>query len=179
MDVFEAIRRRRSIHSFTPEDVTGEEVMALLEAARWAPSAGNVQPWRFVVVRDPVTIEALVQAAVPGYSMRFVRRAPVVIVVCADLTVYRRKSPWYQEHGPTLLCIQDTAAAIENLLLAACGSGLGACWVGAFLRDGVRDALNLPEGMRPIAIVPVGRTQSKAKSPPKKPLEEIVQYEAF
>jgi nitroreductase len=179
IDFFETIKRRRSLHSFTTGLVTDKEVKMLLEAARWAPSAGNNQPWRFVVVRRTGIIAKLVEAAEIGYSMDFVRKAPVAIVVCADLNIYKKKSKRWQTLGPGIYCIQDTAAAIENLLLAACALDLGACWVGAFYEDRVKDALKLPSGIKPIAIIPVGRTKSKAKPPSKKPLKELVSYETY
>ncbi len=179
VDFFKIIKRRRSIHSFTAGGVTDKEIQILLESARWAPTAGNKQPWRFVVVRRPEIIAKLVESAEIGYSMNFVRKAPVVVVVCADLGIYKKKSKRWQTLGPALFCVQDTAAAIENLLLTACALGLGACWVGAFYEDRVRDTLRLPKGMKPIALIPVGHTKSKAKPPPKKSLKEIVQYETY
>jgi nitroreductase len=179
MDVLGAIRNRRSIHHFIREELSDEEVMTLLEAARWAPTAGNLQPWRFIVVRKAETVEALISAAYPGYSLNFLRNASVVIVVCADERVYHKRSKMYQDRGPDLFCLQDTAAAIENLLLAAVALGLGACWVGAYYEEPVRQHLNLPGSVRPVALVPVGRTRSNPKPPPKRALEELIHYETY
>lgn len=179
MDVLDAIRNRRSIHNFIQDELSAEEVNTLLEAARWAPTAGNLQPWRFVVVRQAETIEALICTAYPGYSLNFLRQAPVILIVCADESVYRKSSVMYQEKGPNLFCLQDTAAAIENLLLAAVTLGLGACWVGAFHEEPVKEILKLPEGVRPVALVPVGRMKSNPKAPPKRDLKELIHYETY
>jgi len=130
MELFEAIRNRRSIRSYTEEEVTDEEVNTILEAATWAPSACNKQSWRFVVVRRPETIEKLYKAA--SYSTQhqtFVKKAKVVIVVCTDLDIY--KTFPHKERALSLFAIQETAAATQNLLLAAHALRLGACWVFA------------------------------------------------
>ncbi|HDO41379.1 MAG TPA: nitroreductase family protein, partial [Candidatus Bathyarchaeota archaeon] len=105
-----------------------------------------------------------------------IEEAPVVIVVCAD----ESRSSWaYGSRGASLYCIQDTAAATENMLLAACALGLGACWVGAFREDEVKRILKVPGGLRPVAIVPIGYPAERPNPPPKRPLEEVVHYESF
>jgi len=173
LDVFEAIKTRRSIRAFTEEEVSDEEIEKILDAARWAPSAGNIQPWIFVIVRDPKRKRRLSEAAL---NQLFIEEAPVVIVVCAD---QERSGRVYGRRGSDLYCIQDTAAAIQNLLLAAHALGLGACWVGAFNEDAVRHVLNIPDGVRPVAIIPMGRPAVKPRAVFKRSLNEIVRYESF
>ncbi len=173
LDVFEAIKLRRSIRTFTEEEVSDEEIGRLLDAARWAPSAGNIQPWDFVVVKKPEVKRRLAQAAL---DQSFIEEAPVVIIVCADENMSGRG---YGSRGTTLYCIQDTAAATQNILLAACALGLGACWVGAFYEAEVEEALNLPKGIRPVAIIPVGHPTGRPRPPYKRSLKEIVHYETF
>ena len=173
MDVFEAIKTRRSIRAFTEEEVSEEEIRKILDAARWAPSAGNIQPWIFVIVKDPERKRRLSEAAL---NQLFIEEAPVVIVVCAD---QERSGRVYGRRGSDLYCIQDTAAAIQNLLLAAHALGLGACWVGAFNEDAVRHVLNIPAGVRPVAIIPIGRPAVKPRAVFKRSLNEIVRYESF
>lgn len=173
MDVFEAIKGRRSIRAYREIDVPQEIVEKLIEAARWAPSAGNIQPWEFIVVRNPETKRKLAEAAL-GQS--FIEEAPVVIVVCAD---EERSARGYGTRGRTLYCIQDTAAAIQNIHLAAYAMGLGTCWVGAFREDEARKILDIPAGVRPVAIIPVGYP---AESPPprsRRQLKQIIHYERF
>lgn len=173
MELFEAIRHRRSVRAFTEEEVSEHEIKELLEAARLAPSAGNIQPWSFVVVRDHDTKRRLAEAALNQF---FIEKAPVVVIILADLN---RSKQRYGSRGANLYCIQDTAAAIQNMLLAAVALGLGACWVGAFQEDMVSAVIKVPEGFRPVAIVPVGRPAEKPKTSYKRPLEEIVHHETF
>ncbi|MEM2954120.1 MAG: nitroreductase family protein, partial [Candidatus Bathyarchaeia archaeon] len=150
MDVLEAIKGRRSIRAFKNVDVSEETVERLIDAARWAPSAGNIQPWEFIIIRKHEIKRKLAEAAL-GQS--FIEEAPVVIVVCADEV---RSAQGYGLRGKTLYCIQDTAAAIQNLHLAAYATGLGTCWVGAFREDEAGKVLKTPPGIRPIAMIPVG-----------------------
>jgi nitroreductase len=173
MDVLEAIKGRRSIRAFKNQEVSAEIVEKLIDAARWAPSAGNIQPWEFIVVRDPKIKRGLVKAAL---NQTFIEEAPVVIVVCADED---RSFQGYGARGKTLYCIQDTAAAIQNIHLAAYSLGLGTCWIGAFREEEAREVLKVPKGVRPLAIIPVGYP---AESPPprkRRPIEQIVHYETF
>ncbi len=173
MDVFEAIKKRRSVRAYTSEEVSEEDVEKLLEAARWAPSAGNIQPWEFVIVTHAETKRRLSDAAL---HQTFIEEAPVVIIVCADVA----RSSWgYGSRGTDLYCLQDTAAATENILLAAQALGLATCWVGAFHEDEVAKAINTPTNMRPLAIVPVGHPAEKPRVPPRRSMGEIVHYERF
>jgi nitroreductase len=173
MDVFEAIKGRRSVRAFTSKPVSDDDVKTILDAARQAPSAGNLQPWEFIVVRDAEIKKRLAQAAL---DQAFIEEASVVIVACADES---RSSPRYGSRGSTLYCIQDTAAAIQNLHLAALALGLGTCWVGAFDEAEARKLLVTPQNARPVAIIPVGYPAEKPKPRPRRPLAEIVHREKF
>lgn len=173
MDLFEAIKQRRSIRAYTEENVSEEEVKKLIEAARWAPSAGNIQPWEFVIVRDAEVKQKLAAAAL---NQTFIEEAPVVIVVCADEA---QSSQGYGSRGVTLYCLQDTAAATQNILLAAHALGLSTCWVGAFREELVRKSLNALLNVRPIAIIPVGHAAEEPRAPSRKALKEIVRHETF
>jgi len=178
MELFEAIRGRRSIRSYTESKVKEKDLNKILEAATWAPSACNKQSWRFVVVRKPAIIQKLYKAA--SYSTQhqiFVKKAKVVIVVCSDLNVY--KTFPNKERALSLFTIQETAAATQNLLLAAHSLGLGACWVSLFSEDQVKEALNLPKNVRPLVIVPLGHTKSKTTPKPRKPLKDVISYDRF
>jgi len=173
MEVFEAIKKRRSIRAYKNTDIPEETVEKLIEAARWAPSAGNIQPWEFIIVRNKETKRRLAEAAL---NQTFIEEAPVVIVVCAD---YRRSSMGYGSRGATLYCIQDTAAAIQNIHLAAIAMGLGTCWVGAFREEPVKKLLKIPDGVRPVAIIPVGYPAEQPNPRPRRQLNEIIHYEMF
>ncbi len=168
MDVFTAIIERRSIRRFTDEPVRREQLEKLVEAARWAPTAGNLQPWRFVVVTATVVKEALAAAA---GGQRFVAAAPAVIGVAAVPPASAR----YGARGRELYCLQDTAAAVQNILLAAYEMGLGTCWVGAFDEAGVGRALELDADERPVALIPVGVPAKTAKSS-RRPAAEVTRW---
>jgi nitroreductase len=161
LEVLEAIKGRRSIRDFTEQSVSEEEVKTLIDAARHAPSAGNIQPWKFIIVRKPEVKHTLAVAALNQF---FIEEAPVVIVVCANEEMSRIG---YGSRGASLYCLQDTAAAIQNILLTAHTMGLGTCWVGAFREDEVKEALDAPDGVRPVAIIPVGYSTTKPSQRPR------------
>ena len=173
MDLFEAIRTRRSIRSFKKTNVNEEEVDRLLEAAISAPSAGNSQPWEFIIVRDRRIKHGLSVAAL---DQTFIEEAPVVIVVCANEA---RSEQRYGIRGVKLYSIQDTAAATENILLAANAMGLGACWVGAFREQEARRILETPLHVRPVAIIPVGYPLDNPSPRKRRSIEEIIHKETF
>ncbi len=173
MDTLEAIKRRRSIRAFRPDPVEERDLRAILEAARWAPSAGNCQPLELVVVKDPKVKEKLMDAA---FGQPFVGEAPVAVVVCANI---ERTASRYGRRGEELYCIQDTAAATQNILLAATSLGYGSCWVGAFDERRVARVIGTPPHVRPVAIVPIGKSAEKPERTPKRPLEEIVHEDRY
>ncbi|MCX8153203.1 MAG: nitroreductase family protein [Candidatus Bathyarchaeota archaeon] len=172
MELLEAIRGRRSVRAFKPQDVPKAIVEQLIDAARHAPSAGNLQPWEFIIVRQPDVKRRLAEAA----RQAFVEEAPVVIVVCAD---ENRAAMGYGSRGKTLYCIQDTAAATQNILLMAYSLGLGTCWVGAFNEDEARRILKLPTGIRPVAIIPVGYPAKTPTPSSRRPLSQIIRHDSF
>jgi len=173
LDVFEAIKNRRSVRAYSSKEVSREEVEKLIDAARWAPSAGNIQPWEFVVVRDAEIRRRLSMAAL---NQRFIEEAPIAVVVCANES---HSEGGYGVRGKTLYCLQDTAAAIQNLLLAAYALGFGTCWIGAFREEEARRILDVPIGVRPVAIVSVGYPIEKPKNPPRRSIREIIHYEMY
>lgn len=172
MDFWQVLEARYSVRDFEPNaEVPAEVIEQLLMAAIRAPSAGNRQPWHFYVVRDPVVRQGLATAA---YGQQFVAQAPVVIVTCADAD---RSAGRYGQRGRELYCLQDTAAAIEHILLAAVALGFGGCWVGAFDERHAARVLSLPQRHRPVALLPIGKP---AGEPPmrtsRRPLKEVVSY---
>ncbi|MCL5877841.1 MAG: nitroreductase family protein [Candidatus Bathyarchaeota archaeon] len=173
MELASAIKARRSIRTFKKQDIPQETINELIEAALLAPSAGNVQSWAFVLVKEPDTKQALSKAAL-GQSP--VAEASVVFVVCAD---EKRAQQSYGERGRTLYCIQDTAAATQNILLTACSLGLGTCWVGAFKEAEVRKIIKAPEEMRPVTMIPVGYPNEFPPARSRRPATEVVYHENF
>ncbi|MCL5256236.1 MAG: nitroreductase family protein [Chloroflexi bacterium] len=169
-DVLDVIRNRLSVRHYTSEEVTDQQVSTLLNSAILAPSGGNRQPWFFYVVRDLATRKKLVDAA---GGQDFLAEAPVVIVVCADP---KRSAERYAQRGATLYCIQDTAAAVQNILLQAASMGLGTCWVGAFDEEAVSAILEIPVHLRPVAMIPVGHAARQPRPRPRRALSEVVKW---
>ena len=173
MEVFKAIKGRRSIRAFKEQNVSEETIKKLIESATWAPSAGNIQPWEFIIVKERETKRRLSEAAL---NQEFLEEAPVLIIVCANEI---KSSQRYGTRGTTLYCIQDTAAAIQNIHLAAFSLGLGTCWVGAFDESQAREILHVPEGIRPVAMIPVGYPNEKPTPRRRQSMSEIVHSETF
>ncbi|MGD9498204.1 MAG: nitroreductase family protein [Armatimonadota bacterium] len=169
MTVMEAIRHRFSVRQFKPYEVEEEKLERVLEAARLAPSARNLQEWRFVVVREPEMRAALAEAA---NGQRFVAEAPVVIVACAITS----------EHVMScgLHCFPiDVAIAMAYMTLVAVEEELGTCWIGAFNADRVKDLLGIPADVIVVGLLPIGYP---AGEPPRKKrlsLAEIVMHERW
>ena len=174
MDFFEVVNSRHSIRYFQKDEkIPDEDVHRILETAIKAPSAGNRQSWDFIIVTKQEVKKALVKAAL-GQS--FIARAPVVVVVCANQV---RSAVVYGRRGVDLFCIQDTAAAIQTMLLAITALGYGACWIGAFSESAVRDILKIPDGVRPIAIIPIGKPKRIPKPTPRIPIKDLVHHETY
>lgn len=167
-DVIEAILERRSIRRFKDEEVPAATVGRLLDAARWAPSAGNIQPWKIAVIYSKDKKQELAAAA---FGQQFVAQAPVVFVVCA---LPEKSAARYGDRGRNLYAIQDTAAMVQNIMLAAAGYGLGTCWVGAFDEKAVSETLGLAFDHRPVAIIPIGYPGGEVKAPARSSVDDIV-----
>ncbi len=154
----DVIASRKSVRTYTDQPVSDEQVETILRAAMAAPSGMNVQPWRFVVVRDQAVKDVLA-----GGFNKMIAKAPVVFVVCGETTVQRRPQG---EAGAEPVLMEnhnwtaDCAAATENLLLAAEALGLGAVWTACYPYDDrmnpAREVLGLPENVTPYCIVPCG-----------------------
>jgi nitroreductase len=147
MDLFEAIRTRRSVRKFTDEPVAEEQLERLFRAAMAAASSGNQQPWRFIVVDDPQIRDRIGTLDVERGPYHV---SPQLIVVCADIGSMKWKMHW----------LADCGAAIENLLLAAHAMGLGAVWQELYPYHQrvaeVRGILGIPDTVYPMAVVAVG-----------------------
>ncbi|WP_424357443.1 nitroreductase family protein [Methanocella sp. MCL-LM] len=171
MEVSEAIGSRRSIRRYKNDSIPPEFVDKILQAGQLAPSAGNLQGREFIVVQDSTTKDRLSDAAL---KQRFVRDAPVCIVVCTNLPRTKNK---YGSRAD-LYVLQDTAASVMNMMLQAVDLGLGTCWVGAFEENRVSEILKLPQGIRPVAIIPVG-VPDEVPDMPERLGAEIVHYDRW
>ncbi len=164
MDVFEAIRSRRSTRSYQTKPVEEEKLANILEAAKLAPSAANTQPCSFIIVKSAETKERLSQA----YSRPWFRQAPIIIVVCAE-----PEKAWKRADGEEFWKI-DAAIAMQTLVLAATAEGLGTCWIGAFDEKIAKEALEVPQNVRIVAMTPLGYSAQKSQPSERKPLVETV-----
>ncbi|WP_188398056.1 nitroreductase family protein [Sporomusa sp. GT1] len=156
-DIFDCIRQSHSIRNFKSEQIPDATLTRILEAGNMAPSAGNLQPWYFYVVQDVSVKEKIAAAA---FDQEQINEAPTVIVIAADPA---RSNELYGERGAQLYCIQDTAAAAQNILLGAEGLGVAACWVGAFNETKVEEAIKAPPRLRAVAIICLGYSNEQPK----------------
>ena len=145
MKVMEAIAERRSIRNFSDRPVEEEKLLRVLEAGRLAPSARNMQDWKFVVVKDPVLRRRLAEAA---RNQEFIGQAPVVIAACGT-------SDYVMTCGQLTYPI-DVAIAIEHMALKAPEEGLGTCWIGAFYEEKVKKILGIPQDIRVVDLLTLG-----------------------
>lgn len=169
MNLMDALAGRRSVRSYKEEQVSKGLILNLLKAAESAPSAGNLRARRYFVVTNPQMRKVLSAAA---YGQSQVETAPLLIVVCADVS---RSSRRYGDRG-SLFSIQDAAAASMCLLLAAHDLGLGACWTGAFDDQIVQEALNPGKDILPVSILSIGWPAESPSSPPGRDLEEVASW---
>ena len=166
-EVLNTIKNRRTIRKFKPNPIDDEMLQAILEAGRWAPSFSNLQPWRFIVIRDQGLKNLLDKAARESVLHLGINEAPVVILVCVD----RRIDP--------LHAIETGAAATQNMTLAAHSLGLGAGWIGIWGTEAevsIQRIFKLPETVRAVSLVPIGIPDESPEGH-RKPLEELIQFQ--
>jgi nitroreductase len=200
VDVYSAVKRRRSIRSYKPDKIPGEVMEKLLEAIRLAPSGGNRQPYRFIIVQDEDRKERIAAACrwYPGrpQGQGFIAEAPVVIVACGS--VNNAVVRYYTDEGVTLktgwdvppevdrnqadyqsVMEIDLAIALDHLTLVAAAEGLGTCWIAALDEREIKELLSVPDDKRVLVVMPVGYTDLWPEPRPRKPLEKIICYETY
>lgn len=170
-DILDLIKERRTIEDFLPKYVDWDKISKIIDAGRHAPSSGNIQNWKFVVVQNLDRKQELAEAS---FGQHKITLASSLIVVCGEVTKGER---YYGLRGERLYTIQNCAAAVQNMLLEAASLGLGTKWVGAFDEDRVREACSIPNDVRPQAIVAVGYPKSIPPKPPKYPMESLTYLE--
>lgn len=170
-DLFQTIRHRHSVRQYQAgRDVESEKLHAVLEAAIAAPSAGDLQSYRIVVVRTQQTREALARAA---GEQRFVGEAPVCLVFCA---VPEEAAARFGDRGRRLYAIQDATIAAAYAQLAVVAAGLGSTWVGYFDAEAVSGALDLEPTRVPVAMLSLGYPAELPELSPRRPMSETVSY---
>ncbi len=166
MDVPEIIKKRRSVRQYTGKPIPKDALLAMIEAARFAPTARNVQPWEFAVITDKDTLQDIADLAENG---RFVAQATACIAVfCSDTKYY----------------LEDGCAATENILLTATALGIGSCWVAGDKKpysSQINKLLNAPEALKLISMIALGYPESKEvfKITEKKSLDKLIHWEKF
>ncbi len=171
VEVLRAIRDRRSVRHLEPDrQIPDQWVEMMMEAAILAPSAGNCQPWRFIAIRDQDLIKKL--GEVSGGQIMFENASLVIAVIGLP----QRSGARYGTRGTGFYYIQDTAAAVENMLLFIHSLGLGATWVGAFDEEAASVVLELDKNERPVALIPTGFPSRQVPPRPRRPASEVVSY---
>jgi nitroreductase len=173
-EVLETIMKRRSVLRFESTPVEDDKLDAILESGRWAPSWINKQPWNFIVIKDQKT-KNMLSEVVPTTFVQGLKEAPLCIVV----TVNAIEDPYHY--------VEDGATAAQNMSLAAYSLGLNSSWIGVFDRKddkksseaAVRKILQVPNDVRVIAIIPVGKIKGELPKKDRKPLRQLVYQEKF
>lgn len=166
--ILEIIKRLRSVRKFDGAKIPKESMEQILEAARWAPSGANAQPWRFVVVTKRETLKAMAEICYyKVFKSRHVGEAGAAIVICADS---RAGSQTY---------VLDVAIAGTNMTLMATSLSIGSCWIGAFDEQILKGMMHIPDKLKIIALIAFGYEVGKASVPPRLPLSSIVHHESY
>lgn len=169
MRFLDLAEKRGSIRAFKPDPVPEQSLNQVLEAGRLAPSAANFQPLHFIVVRDEQARARLQEA----YTKDWFAKAPVIIVACVD-----SQRAWTRNDGRNYGTV-DAAIAVDHMTLCAADIGLGTCWVGAFDPAKVRAALDIPAGIEPLVMTPLGEPAAKALPKKRKDLKDLVHWERW
>ena len=166
--VFDIVKKRRSVRRFDGRRIPDRDMEQILEAGRWSPSGANAQPWRFIVVTQKDTLEAIAKRCYYRvFKSRHVGEAGAVVVICAD-----------PEAGSSTYML-DCAIAGTNLTLMATALGIGSCWIGAFEEPALRNILHIPKNLKIIALIAFGYEVGKASVPPRLPLSALVHREGY
>jgi nitroreductase len=170
MDTLEAIRSRRSVHDFEDKKVENEKIGVLIESVRWAPSAGNKQPWEIIVLDDKKKISALSEIAL---EQNWIKKAPLFVVICIN---QRMAEGSFGVRGKNMYALQSTAAAVQNMMLAATDIGLATCWVDVYDEEKTAELLGCPEHVVPIVAVAVGYAERTPEPPLRHEIPNFAWY---
>jgi nitroreductase len=170
MELYTAIKDRRSIRRYKSLPVEEEKLERILESARIAPSAGNRQPWHFIIIKDNDVKKQLKEAGfyISQRETEWLYNAPVIIGIFGEAS-----KSWVRKDGKDYRDV-DTSIAFEHLVLAATAEGLGTCWIGAFDPDAAKSILGIPDGIEPIAFTPLGYPDEFPSARPRKDFIEII-----
>ncbi|MBS3112561.1 nitroreductase family protein [Candidatus Woesearchaeota archaeon] len=173
MKIIDIIKKRRSIREFLDKQVEFHKIVDVIEAGMHAPSAGNLQNWKFIIIRDQEKREQIAEACVEQY---WISLAPVMIIICSE---NERAERYYEERGVNFYNIQNCAAAAQNMLLMATELGLSSCWIGAFNEDRIKSLLLIPENVKINIILPIGYSNTKPEEKHMLDIKELFYYEEW
>ena len=168
MEFFEVLKRRRSIRRFKGKKIEKDKIQKLLDAANSAPSAGNLQAYRIILVKDEALRQKLARVSC---NQDFIFQAPINLVFCADSL---RSAQGYGTRGETLYSIQDATISCAFVHLAAVDLGLGSVMVGAFDEQKVSKLLKIPDHLRPVIILSIGHPDESPEETPRRSLDDLV-----
>lgn len=194
--VYKVIETRRSVRKYQSRNISHKILWRILNAARWAPSAHNAQPWRFIIIKDSSVKRKLAEAMAREWnkdlsrdvispqirerltksSVKQFTSAPVLVVVSLTIEEMDKYTDEKRRKAEYVMAIQSVSAAIQNLLLAAHAEGLGACWFCAplFCPKTTREVLEAPESVEPQAVITLGYPAEKPEAPLRKPIESMI-----
>ncbi|MBM3199492.1 nitroreductase family protein [Candidatus Woesearchaeota archaeon] len=174
MDVEQAVIERRSVRNYLPDKPVPKEIVGkILDIARYAPSSGNLQNWKVILVSDHAMKEELANAAL---KQKWITMAPLLLVVCNSVGDVKRL---YKERGEFLYSIQNVSAFVQNILLTAHSIGLGTCWIGAFDPEAVKRVLRIPDDVEPEAIISIGYAAEEFDAPSRKTIEQFCFFDIW
>jgi nitroreductase len=171
MKVLDVIQKRRSVRKYKEDPIPEKTLRRVLEAARLAPSGSNIQPWKFIIVKDKALKEKLAQASAGQF---FMAEAPIIIVGCGFPDNCYAHMGRYMKSWSV-----DVTIALEHLILQAQEEGLGTCWIGSFEEEEVKAILNIPENVKVLALTPLGYPDEIPRFRGRKSLDEIISYDRF
>jgi len=164
-DILEIIKSRRSIRNYKNEKIKDEEILKIVEAGRWAPSASNNQPWRFIIVQNEELIKKIGDACKILTINSFVEKAPLIIIIYTE-----KKHRWVE---------LDCGICAENMMLEAHSIGIGSCFVGAFKENKIKEIINLPEDFNVVGLITFGYKENEKEPTLRLDLKDIVKYDFY
>ncbi|NLI56599.1 hypothetical protein GX420_06445 [bacterium] len=164
-DILEIIKSRRSIRNYKNEKIKDEEILKIVEAGRWAPSASNNQPWRFIIVQNKELIKKIGDACKILTINSFVEKAPLIFIIYTE-----KKHRWVE---------LDCGICAENMMLEAHSIGIGSCFVGAFKENRIKEIINLPEDLNVVGLITFGYKENEKEPTLRLDLKDIVKYDFY
>lgn len=171
MEFYDVIKKRRSVRKYRKDKIPEDVLKRILEAGRIAPSAKNIQPWKFIVIKDEEIKKKVAEAC---KKQLWMADADVIVCGCAIEEIAYGKMGGYMSSYPV-----DLAIAMDHIILAATNEGLGTCWIGAFDEKEVKKVLNIPEDIRVVALTPIGYPAEEPKDRGRKTFEEVFTFEKY